>query len=202
MLGGMKEYVAEVEQKQKLNIEKAKIIFGEAHVEKQLAGNPNIYQSYHFSEPYDIMSLEELKLQKEKESKEQASSKLKVENPIITKIVRKTPANEAQFVQLYDRGTILLNERKFNQALENFHEAIKIDNTDPELLGNTGITYVQLGNYDKGLKFLNHSLGYDDKNPIILLNKGLALATLTRYDEAIECFEKLLKFNPEFFQAK
>lgn len=60
-LGGMMDYLSEYEQKQNENAEKAKILLGEDYVKKLLEENPNARQSYHFPEPYNSMSLEELK---------------------------------------------------------------------------------------------------------------------------------------------
>jgi len=60
-LDGWGEFFNDHEEEQRINREKAKILFGEEYVKKVMEKDPNAYHSFHFSEPYKSMSLEELR---------------------------------------------------------------------------------------------------------------------------------------------
>lgn len=104
--------------------------------------------------------------------------------------------------QLYDEGTILMKERKLEDALEKFHQALKLNDQDAELLSNTGIVYLHLEQQEEGMKWLDRSLALKPYEPITLFNKSLFLAQNTQYDEAVDVLEILIKHNPNFSQAK
>lgn len=60
-LEGTMDYLAGYEQTQNENLEKAKILLGDDYIKNLLEENPNATHSFHLPEPYDSMSLEELR---------------------------------------------------------------------------------------------------------------------------------------------
>ena len=107
-----------------------------------------------------------------------------------------------KYEEKYNKGTIALNSRKFQEALKYFKEAYKMVDNDPELLCNMGVTYLQMSEFENALSWLKRALEYDAYNPITLLNIGLIQFTNGNYDEAIATLEKLLEHNPNFSQAR
>jgi len=106
-----------------------------------------------------------------------------------------------KYEDLYNQGTIALNNRKPQEALNFFKKANKLVDDDPELFCNMGSTYLQLEEFEKGKECLNRAISYDPYNPITLLNFALILLMEGKYDEAIKTIEKILKHNPDFRQA-
>jgi len=104
--------------------------------------------------------------------------------------------------RLYDEGTILMQQRKFQEALDKFFESYAINNNDPELLSNIGACYINMGKEKEGLQWLDKSLEINPHDAVTLCNKGTVLAMDIQYDEAIKTFETLLNYNPNFSRAK
>ena len=86
--------------------------------------------------------------------------------------------NVKQYEDLFNKGTILLNERKLNEALVYFNKAYKLNNKDPELLCNIGVANLHLENFEKGLSWLQRALTFDSRNPITLLNIAIILSII------------------------
>lgn len=101
-----------------------------------------------------------------------------------------------QFIKFSKNGMILLNQGKHEEALGQFQEAYRLNNTNSELLTNIGITHLNLDNFAEALKFFNLSLEQNSKEKATLLNKGIALSFLARFEESIECFRIILNLYP------
>lgn len=108
----------------------------------------------------------------------------------------------SKYEEKFNKGTIALNNRKFQEALKYFKEANKMVDNDPELFCNMGVTYLQMNELETALSWLERALIYDAYNPITLLNVGLINSMNGNYDKAVNTLEKLLEHNPDFSQAR
>ena len=88
-----------------------------------------------------------------------------------------------------DKGNLLVQERKYAEALECYSKAIELDPKDPILYSNRSAMYFNCGDYDNAI--------YDAEEAIILkpdyakayLRKGNALEKKESYQEALNTYK-------------
>ena len=96
-----------------------------------------------------------------------------------------------------NKGTSLVNLRRFNEALDCFNRALEISPQDAKVLVNKGSLLDQLGRYDEGLEFINMALEINPQNATAMVNKGNCLHDLGRISEAVNCYNMALQINPQ-----
>jgi len=65
---------------------------------------------------------------------------------------------------LTKRGRNFLEEGKFEEALDLFEQALLLNQQDPELWNNKGVTLRSLGRYEEALECFNKSLAIDPRD--------------------------------------
>ena len=60
--------------------------------------------------------------------------------------------------ELVKKGTLLIEEGKFEEALGYFDQALLLDQTDPELWNHKGVALRSIGRYDEAIECFNKSL--------------------------------------------
>ena len=108
----------------------------------------------------------------------------------------------ADVTKLNETGLKLLNSKQYRKAITYFNKILKIFPNDYVALYNKGLALEQLGNIRKANHYYTLSLentNYEDKDA--LLSKGLTHGMLNELDDAIECFDKLIKLDPNNYLA-
>lgn len=100
-------------------------------------------------------------------------------------------------IETKDRGNALYKEKKFQEALAAYDEAISIDDSNVMFFNNKAAVYIEMGDYDKAIELCNealelgkvHRASYDDKAKIY---QRIAAAQLKKNDipGAISAYEK------------
>jgi len=120
------------------------------------------------------------------------------------KAIKSNPQNE----ELYcERGTVLLNLGRADEAVSDFNEALRINPEYPE-------AYLRLGELfkerepEKAKEFFNKALTYYNRlienNPSddrFYCDRGVVYMHLGQIEEAIKDFEKAIEINPESAEA-
>ena len=96
----------------------------------------------------------------------------------------------------YNKGVRLARQKRYEEALQEFEEALKIHPNYPNALCNKGAALESLDRYDEAITAYAAALKLHPNDPVTLFNKGAALALLDRYEEAIKEFIKSLQFRP------
>ncbi len=65
---------------------------------------------------------------------------------------------------LVQKGKILLEENKFEEALGFFDQALLLNQNDPELWNYKGVVLRSIGRYDEALECFNKSLELDPRD--------------------------------------
>lgn len=65
---------------------------------------------------------------------------------------------------LVEKGKNLLEENKFEKALEFFDQALLLNQNDPELWNYKGVVLRSMGRYDEALECFNKSLELDPRD--------------------------------------
>lgn len=69
-----------------------------------------------------------------------------------------------QIEELVKKGTRLLKEGKFEEALNFFDQALLCNQNDPELWNHKGVALRSMGRYDEAMECFNKSLELDPRD--------------------------------------
>ncbi len=96
------------------------------------------------------------------------------------------------------QGLDLHKKGKIDESLEHYHQALMIDEKNPQLLFLIGTAYLQKNNFINSISFFEKTINLDPNNLGAYNNLGGALQNLKEYKKAIEIYKKLLIINPNF----
>lgn len=95
------------------------------------------------------------------------------------------------------KGKVLLNQRSYKQALEQFNEVLKLDARSVEALHRRAVCYYNLGEFDKALVDLDAAFEIGPENAELRKNRSLTLLKLKRFDDGIAEANESLRLAPE-----
>ena len=99
------------------------------------------------------------------------------------------------------KGSTLMNENKFAEAIPYFLNYLKVDSTNSSVLASLANSYIGIEDYDSTLLYANKALKYH-KNHIIALDMiGRVHIVKQEYDQALKTYETIIKEKPNFFMA-
>lgn len=88
------------------------------------------------------------------------------------------------------------DEERYDDALANYNQAIRLKPDDTEILFYRGTIFLQKGRYREALDDLNQVIKLKPTDPLCLLNRGVIYTHMGRYDESIADFNKVLEIEP------
>jgi len=103
---------------------------------------------------------------------------------------------------LFKMGYTLTQQNRDDEALEYYKEALELDPNNTYIHQAMASLYRKMGEYASSRNHLNKSLEIDSTNPITYYNYGNLLVDMKHFDEAKEMYEKAIKLNPDFEEAK
>ena len=89
---------------------------------------------------------------------------------------------------LKEKGNQLVQERKYQEALECYTKAIEIDSKDPILYSNRSLMYYNLKDYDNAIKDADVAILLKPNHSKAYLRKGNALEAKKQYYEALNTY--------------
>jgi len=96
-----------------------------------------------------------------------------------------------------DRGVELSALGKYDEAMRDFDEAIKIDPTFMQAYNDRGVTRMRLKAYKEAVKDFDTALSYDPQNPDIFQNRGISYFHLNENGLAVADLEKATAISPQ-----
>ncbi|MFK5937565.1 MAG: tetratricopeptide repeat protein [Sulfurimonas sp.] len=103
---------------------------------------------------------------------------------------------------LFKMGYTLGLQDRDDEALESYKEALALDKNNTFIYQAMASIYRKKGEFTSARMSLNASLDMDDTNPITYYNYGNLLQDMNHQEEAVEMYEKAIKINPDFDEAK
>jgi predicted O-linked N-acetylglucosamine transferase (SPINDLY family) len=97
-----------------------------------------------------------------------------------------------------DRGLVLKELKRFEEALVSFGDAIRIEPDLAELHLNQGIVLRELNMLDGALQSYDRAIELQPDFAAAYSNRGNTLANLGRYDEALRSYRKAVALKPAF----
>ena len=114
--------------------------------------------------------------------------------------------NEPSAKSHHALGRFYLAQKQFDEALEQFEKALKLDPNNAQIYSDLGATYLEKANIEesnktgkesemrsKALEKLNKALELDGSLPEALFNKALCLQKMKLSERAIEAWQKYLE---------
>lgn len=117
---------------------------------------------------------------------------------LIDQVIALTPDNG---IAHSNRGNILKELNRLEEALESLDKGIKLDPTYVEAYSNRGNVLQDLHRYDEAIEWYDRAIALQPNYPEVYSNKGNALELLRRHREAMECFDKATTINPQYVDA-
>jgi len=91
---------------------------------------------------------------------------------------------------LIEQGSTLVENRKFQDALEKFHSAIEINPNNADAHSKKSHALIGMGKFKAALEAVNTALHIEPNNADAMVTKGYILGATGKYNEAIELFNK------------
>jgi tetratricopeptide (TPR) repeat protein len=98
-------------------------------------------------------------------------------------------------------GNALAAQGRFEEAMEQFQRALKIDPNDADAVYNLGNALAQQGNFEVAGKQLQHALEINPGHAMAAYDLGNVRARQGRFEEAIDQFQRALKIDPRLTRA-
>ena len=92
-----------------------------------------------------------------------------------------------------EKGNNLVQERKYQEALDCYTKAIELDKNDPILYSNRSAMYCNLNDFQNALDDANEAIKLKPNYPKAYLRKGNALEGQQKYEEALNVYQLGLK---------
>jgi predicted O-linked N-acetylglucosamine transferase (SPINDLY family) len=102
---------------------------------------------------------------------------------------------------LNNRGNILCEQRRFEEALESYAAALEVNPDYAEAHRNRATALEGLSRYEEALAAYARALELKPDYAEAFNNRGIALQHLHRLDEAVASFDAALALEPHFAQA-
>ena len=102
---------------------------------------------------------------------------------------------------MYRIGNEHYHAKRFEEAVQFYEEAIKLDPVRPIFWNNKGAAHFNLGKYHEAIECHDKALQLDENNIEAWNNKGTSLNALGKYREAIECYDKALQLDENYISA-
>ena len=91
------------------------------------------------------------------------------------------------------KGTALLIQNRFHEAVECFDEGIKLDGKKPTIYVSKGRALQFLDKNEEAVECFDEAIKLWPKNGTLHLHKGMTLQFLDKDDKAVECFDKAVE---------
>ena len=103
-----------------------------------------------------------------------------------------------EFKKKIAKGLDLHKKGKIDESLEYYHQALIIDDKNPQLLFLIGTAYLQKNNFIHAITYFEKTINLDRNYVAAYNNLGGALQNLKKYEKAIDIYKKLLLIKPNF----
>ena len=101
----------------------------------------------------------------------------------------------------FNKGNALADLSKYDEAIQAYDEAIRLDPEYAAAWVNKGITLNALGKHNESIQACDEAIRLDPELALSWIVKGAALHTLGKYDEAIQACDEAIRLDPEFAMA-
>jgi tetratricopeptide (TPR) repeat protein len=95
-----------------------------------------------------------------------------------------------------NKGAIFYNMKDYNEALQAYDNAIKINPLYAEAWANKGVALYDNGSYQEAIRAFNRSISIDPTEGWVWYARGSVYYRLGNYNESLKSYNEALKLNP------
>ncbi len=107
-----------------------------------------------------------------------------------------THPNDKNLTRLLNEGSSLVNQSKYNQAIDKFSKAISLDPSWAEAWNKRATVFYLSGNFEKSQRDIDKVLELEERHFGALAGQGLVNIQLKNYNKAIESYKKAKEIYP------
>jgi tetratricopeptide (TPR) repeat protein len=104
--------------------------------------------------------------------------------------------DELSLKEIILKGNEHLYKQEYNEAIEYYDKALKIEYNNFDLWFNKGYSLNRLGKHEEAIECYDKAIKINPNDADAWTNKSAALNSLGKYQEAIESCDKAIKINP------
>lgn len=112
-----------------------------------------------------------------------------------------TKYENTEIAELFNRGTILMAQAKYNESAKVFKQIIALNPKVPGVYANLTRVYMGLGKGDEAEKMARREIEVNPNSAAAYNNLGYALQLLVENDEAISALRKAIELDPQLNRA-
>ena len=98
-------------------------------------------------------------------------------------------------------GYALAQRKRYDEALAQFQELLRLAPNDPEALNNLGLTMKEMGKPDDAIRYFHEALRGKPEDALVYNNLGIIAMQEQRHGEAIAYFSEALRLQPHYMMA-
>ena len=103
---------------------------------------------------------------------------------------------------LQQRATVYVSQKKFQEAIADYSEALKVKSNDPDIFERRAYAEMQLKDYDKALHDYNEAIKLSPEEPKYYQVRALIHQTKNNFKAAMADVDKTLKLDPNNVDAQ
>ena len=103
--------------------------------------------------------------------------------------------------EAFNRGVDYSDQGDYENAIEAYDEAIRLDPQDAYAYNNRGNAYKYLGKYERAIQDFDEAIRLAPDDADAYHNRGNAYALLDQYERAIEDYDEAIRLNPKYAKA-
>jgi tetratricopeptide (TPR) repeat protein len=119
---------------------------------------------------------------------------------LFTKFIQLNPNRGLSKAYLY-RGTAYTLSEKYDSALLDYNECIRLDTTEPYAFYFRGESYAQLDKYDEAIEDYSHAIEMKSTFMLAYFMRGLSFLSKEDYTNALTDFNKTTALNKKYDKA-
>jgi tetratricopeptide (TPR) repeat protein len=109
--------------------------------------------------------------------------------------------NQSRQIHLYNRARVEGLQKKFDAALADYADALRVNPDNLQISNYRCITYTDMGKFDEALADCNSVLAKNPKSTYTLTSRANASLGKGDLDSALNDYNQVLKINPNYVRA-
>ncbi len=100
-----------------------------------------------------------------------------------------------------NRGKLLLEEKKYEEALSDFNKAVELDPNFAQVYNNRGALLMDLNRYEESKKDFDRAVALQPQFAFAYNNRGMLMHKMENDSAALYDYNKAIEMKPEFTEA-